>query len=158
MSSQYLIKTALLKLSRMTFEKLNVDNNCKCTEDGVINNISSFALKINKETIREADFKTYWEKGRTSTDCDEICSLKGQSLTIIDSQKDLDLTLKIYKELFPISPKYKPYCAVVLLNEDSGLVKLTPTEINPLHHDFYKSDEFTIEKVSLLMTIPLGDV
>lgn len=142
----------------MKFEKLNADTNCTCALDGLIDNASHFALKINKENLRENDFKTHWEKGKTSTICDEICSLKGQSLTIVNNQEDLDKTIQVYKQLFPISPSYKPFCAIITLNEDSGVVKLTPIEINPLHHDFYKSDDFTIDKVSLIQTIPLADV
>lgn len=142
----------------MEFNTLNIDTNCNCTKDGLIDNTSHFALKMNKENMRENDFKTYWEKGKTSTECEEICSLKGQSLTIVNSTEDLENTIEVYKKLFPFSPSYKPFCAIITLNENSGVVKSTPIEINPLHYDFYKSDDFTIGKVNLIKTIPLADV
>ncbi len=142
----------------MEFNTLNIDTNCNCTKEGLIDNTSHFALKMNKQNIRENDFKTYWEKGKTSTECEEICSLKGQSLTIVNSTEDLESTIEVYKKLFPFSPSYKPFCAIITLNENSGVVKSTPIEINPLHYDFYKSDDFTIDKVNLIKTIPLADV
>lgn len=142
----------------MNFSALNADTDCNCTQDGLIDNTSHFALKMNKVNMRENDFKTYWEKGKTSTDCKEICSLKGQSLTIVNSPEHLETTIEVYKKLFPFSPSYKPFCAIITLNENSGVVKSTPIDINPLHYDFYKCDDFTTEKVSLIQTIPLADV
>jgi hypothetical protein len=144
----------------MNFNTLNSDNNCTCTNDAVIDNVSSFALKMNKGIMRENDFKTYWEKGRRpeSLDCNEICSHKGQSLSIVNSTVDLENTINIYKQLFPFSPSYKTHCAVITLNKNSGMVKSTPIDINPLHYDFYKSEDFNIEKVTIHQIISLSDV
>lgn len=144
----------------MNFNTLNSDNNCNCTNDAIIDNISSFALKMNKEIMRENDFKTYWEKGRRPElmDCAEICSHKGQSLSIVNSKIDLENTINVYKQLFPFSPSYKTHCAVISLKENSGMVKSTPIDINPLHYDFYKSDDFNIEQVITHQIISLSDV
>jgi hypothetical protein len=142
----------------MNFNTLNSDTNCKCTKDATVDNISKFALKMNKSVMRENDFKTYWEKGKRSTDCVEICSYKGQSLTIVNSKADLDATIDIYKKLFPFSPSYKTHCAVITLNENSGLVKSTPSDKNRLHYDFYKEDGFNIDKITTIQIIPLSDV
>ena len=142
----------------MNFRTLNSDTNCDCTKDATIDNVSRFALKMNKSSMRENDFKTYWEKGKTSTVCSEICSYKGQSLTIVNNQTDLETTIDVYKKLFPFSPSYRTHCAVITLNENSGLVKHTPIDINPLHYDFYKYDDFSIDKVTKMQIIPLSDV
>lgn len=142
----------------MNFDKINNDNVCNCTKDGLVDTTSSFALKTNKETLREVDFKTYWEKGRRATECTEVCSLKGQSMSIVRNETDLNNTLEVYKKLFPISPKYKPHCSVLTLCEGSGLVKSSPSLNNPLHYDFYKSDDFTIDKIKVNKTISLSNV
>ena len=144
----------------MNFKILDADTNCDCTKDAVIDNSSRFALKMNQDVMKEKDFKTYWEKGRRpeNMNCEEICSHKGQSLTIVNNELDLSKTISVYKKLFPFSPSYKTHCAIITLNENSGVVKSTPIEINPLHYDFYKSDEFSINKITTLQIIPLSDV
>lgn len=145
----------------MNFTNIEKDTTCNCLQDTSEDYNSKFALKINKSHIRENDFKTYWEKGRRNKnidECNETCSLKGQSVTILKNEKDINSTLKVYKELFPLSPGYKPYCAILKLKENSGVIKSTPSKINPLHCDFYKSDKFSNEKIELIKTISLSDV
>lgn len=143
----------------MTFNKIINATPCDCFQDTFEDNETKFALKINKSNLRDVDFKTYWEKGRTDYgNCNEACSLKSQSISILKTDKDIEKTLKIYKSLFPISPKYKPYCAILTFKEKSGKVKLTPSNNNPLHCDFYKSDIFTKELVEVVDTIPLENV
>jgi hypothetical protein len=143
----------------MTFKKIINATPCDCFQDTFEDNETKFALKINKIILRDADFKTYWEKGRIDYgNCNEACSLKSQSISILKTDKDIEKTLRIYKSLFPISPKYKPYCAILTFKEKSGKVKLTPSKNNPLHCDFYKSDIFTKELVEVVDTIPLENV
>lgn len=144
----------------MNFNTLNSDNKCSCNNDAIIDNISKFALKMNKEIMRENDFKTYWEKGKRPKlmDCSEICSYKGLSLSIVNLPIDLENTINLYKQLFPFSPGYKTHCVVISLKENSGMVKSTPIDKNPLHYDFYKSDNFNIEKVITHQIISLSDV
>ena len=142
----------------MTFLNLNSDITCNCLEGSIIDNSTEFALKTNKDFIRENDFKSYWEKGKRSDDCKQICSFKGQSVTIIKDEDDLNNTLNVFKQLFPFSPSYRPFCTLIKFNENSGKVKHTPIDINPLHFDFYKCDNFSINDVSLVKSIPLSDV
>lgn len=136
------------------------DTSCQCLQGAFIDLESMFAIKTMKDFLRDVDFTTYFEKGRlpSSENCDDICSVKGQSITMVNSEEDLIATVNVYKELFPFSPKYKSHYTLVRLKEDSGLIKLTPTENNPLHHDFYKSDEFTLEKINFISSTPLSDV
>lgn len=91
-------------------------------------------------------------------DCNDICYHKGQSLSVVKSKLDLENTINIYKNLFPFSPSYKTHCAVITLNQNSGMVKSTPIDINPLHYDFYKNEDFNIEKVTIHQIISLSDV
>lgn len=143
----------------MTFENIINATNCDCFQETFEDHKTQYALKINKSSLRDADFKTYWEKGRTDhKNCKEACSLKSQSISIVKTNKDIENTLKIYKSLFPIAPKYKPYCAIFAFKEESGKIKLTPNEKNPLHCDFYKSDAFTKDLVDVVNTISLENV
>ncbi|WP_452602381.1 hypothetical protein [Pontimicrobium sp. MEBiC06410] len=143
----------------MTFKNITNATPCDCFQDTFEDYETKFALKINKSKIRDVDFKTYWEKGRTEyKDCNEACSLKSKSISIVKTEVEIKKTLKIYKSLFPISPKYKPFCAILTFKEKSGKIKLTPSNNNPLHCDFYKSDIFTKELVEVADTIPLENV
>lgn len=143
----------------MTFTNLNNGTDCDCLSETFEDYKTQFALKINKNNLRNVDFKTYWEKGRTNfNSCKEACSLKSKSISIVKTEKDIDNTLSIYKSLFPISPKYKPYCAILTFKEKSGKIKLTPSKNNPLHCDFYKSDIFTKDLVEVVDTKALEDV
>lgn len=143
----------------MTFENLNVDSNCDCLKNAQEDLESSFALKTMKDQLRENDFKTYWEKGRTSENCQEACSFKGQSVTIVNNEDDLNKTIEVYKKLFPFSPKYKSHITIIKFLKSAGVVKSTPIEtINPLHYDFYKSDDFNLDKINFVKSTSLGDV
>ena len=143
----------------MEFKNLSIDTVCDCLNNGVVDNISRFAIKTMKDHLRDNDFKTYWEKGRRAEDCKEICSLKGQSLTIVNNDQDLQATVEVYRELFPFSPKYKSHITLITLKENSGYVKHTPIiNVNTLHHDFYKCDNFTLNHINFISSIPLGDV
>ncbi len=143
----------------MTFDKINSAIPCDCFQDTFEDHESKFALKINKSFLRDGDFKTYWEKGRTDyNDCEHACSLISKSISIVKTDEDKESTLKVYKSLFKISPSYKPFCAILTFKEGSGKIKLTPIEINTLHCDFYKADNFTKELVELVEAIPLESV
>lgn len=143
----------------MTFDKIVKTTTCDCFQETFEDYETQFALKINKSNLRDVDFKTYWEKGRTDYEnCKEACSLLSQSISIVKTKNDVEKTLNVYKSLFPISPKYKPYCAILTFKEKSGKIKLTPSKNNPLHCDFYKSDNFTKELVEIVDTIALENV
>lgn len=143
----------------MEFNNLDSEG-CNCFNQAEEDTVSKFALKITNTTLQEKNFKTYWEKGRRidSDNCDKLCSLKSQSLSIIRNQKEEDNTVALYKKLFPFAPKYKTHCAILSFKKDSGLMKHTPSENNSLHYDFYKSDSFSLAKVGLIKLISLEDV
>lgn len=143
----------------MNFSNLIQDSTCDCLAGSFVENLKKFAIKTNKSHLRDADFKSYWEKGaRITESCEDICSLKGQSVNIASTDEELDYTLKVFKQLFPIAPTYKPHCTVISFKQDSGLVKHTPRTDNDLHYDFYKCDGFNLDMVNFHQTIPLEDV
>ena len=134
----------------MEFKKINEGINCNCIENAKEDIENNYALKTNKENLREQDFVTYHEKNKVPlTDkCDEICSLRGLSISIFnDTTKDK--VVDIYRELFKLAPKYKPYIYVISFTENLGLVKHTPNDMNEFHYDFYKCDTFDFGKVNI---------
>lgn len=136
----------------MEYKNLLSDHNCECLTNALEDNISTFAIKTPKNVLRIQDFNSYWEKGKrpdNMNDCDEVCSYKGVSVSIFnDTTKDE--VVNIFKELFPLAPKYKPFLSVVKFYESSGVVKHTPNDQNIHHYDFYKTDDFDFTKVSLI--------
>lgn len=148
----------------MTFEKLHQDSSCNCIEVNCFEDAQShWGIKTNKDILREADFRSKHEKGQIEEgkayNCGELCSLKGVSMSIVKNQEQdhKDNVLKIYKQLFPSAPRYKPYLSIIKFKEGSGVIKFTPLEINPLHHDFYKCDSFVHSEVELVESISLAD-
>lgn len=135
----------------MEFKKLSIDHNCDCTENAREDTVNLFAIKTMKNVLRIQDFNSYWEKGKKPQieNCKEICSYKGVSISIFTDETKDEVT-EVYKSLFPLFPKYKPYLSVVRFYESSGLVKHTPNEVNKHHYDLYKCDTFDFAKVDLI--------
>ena len=136
----------------MEFKNINKEHNCDCISNSFQDNESTYALKTMKDFLRLQDFYSYWDKGKRPVnidDCEEVCSLKGVSVSIFDENTKEDV-VSIYKELFPLAPKYKPYIGIVKFYESSGVVKHTPNDGNTHHYDFYKSDTFDFTKVDVI--------
>lgn len=143
----------------MTFNNLHQDTPCDCIEDTKEDFESEYGLKTNKDTIRPVDFDSHWEKGKRpeSDACGDVCSYKGKSVTLI-TPDNLNEVTEIFKQLFPLSPKYKPFLTIVKFADSTGKVKHTPDFRNQYHHDFYKCDNFTFGNISQLQSISLADV
>ena len=135
----------------MEFTKLKADTDCDCLENSTSQLETNFAIKIMKDHLRVQDFISYWDKGRRSKndDCQEICSLKGNSVSVFEDDTK-EQVIEIFKGLFPLAPKYKPYLFIVKFKHDCGNIKHTPDELNPFHYDFYKCDTFDLSQVSLI--------
>lgn len=142
----------------MTFENVHKGSSCNCTEDAQADNSSEFAIKTNKNTLREVDFKSKWEKAPEMelNSCEEICSKKGLSVSIL-TPDTVNKVKEIYRQLFPISPTYRPFFSVIKFGADTGVIKFTPMPNNPFHCDFYKCDTFSFTQVELISTISLSD-
>lgn len=142
----------------MTFYNLNETPDCNCLEEATEDYNSRFAIKTNRAEIRENDFKTKWENGDTNvTTCIQRCGKKGKSFSLItENNGNLDEVVNIYREIFSIAPGYRPYCTIITLGENSGVVKSTPSRRNSYHHDFYKCDDFKLASIAYIESIPLA--
>ena len=147
----------------MTYANLHKDTNCICLDNSCFQNVTShWGIKTNKNILRQQDFITKFEKGEPYApgDCEEICSLKGKSLSIISNglANNKSEILDIFSGLFKLAPGYKPHLSIIKFKEGLGLFKSSPLPDNKYHHDFYKSDEFTHLDVELIESIPLSTV
>lgn len=135
----------------MEFNTIKEGTVCNCFDNANEDLQNNFAIKTMKSELRVQDFNSYWEKGKRpiTNECEEICSLKGVSISIFNDETK-DAVINIFKSLFPLAPKYKPYLSVVKLYDKSGLVKHTPNEINQYHYDLYKCDTFDYANVELI--------
>jgi hypothetical protein len=142
----------------MTFENLNKDSACNCLDGAAEDLTSTFGLKTNTNVLKESSFKSKWEKGDIpeGNDCKVICSKKGLSLSYWDEESK-DKVTAIFKQLFPITPQYKPFLSVIKLKNGAGKVKHTPSNKNPFHYDLYKSDSFDLNSVTHINSISLAD-
>lgn len=143
----------------MTFNNLHDGIECDCLEGAEVNVDSQFGRKVNKPLLRLKDFESHWDKdsdNRPVGNCTEICSFKAISLSKMDGENKPKV-IEIFKQLFPLSPRYRPHICVIQLGVNSGMVKATPQENNPYHHDLYVADEFVFEEIIQVEMIPLAE-
>jgi hypothetical protein len=63
----------------MTFNQLLQDTDCDCLANTGEKMELVFARKINKPFVTENDFRSHWERGKRSENCESICGFKGIS-------------------------------------------------------------------------------
>lgn len=143
----------------MNFTQTFGDTECNCIEGSNEDVVNNYALKTTKDNLRIQDFHSYHDKGKpfTDTNCDKICSFRGVSISLYNNDTK-DYILNVYKELFPLSPGYKPYVKIIKFGEECGNVKHTPSKNNDYHFDFYKCDTFAIEKIEVVEVKELHNV
>lgn len=131
----------------MTFERLKNEEPCDCLKDTFQDSINLFARVLNKETVADKDFLSKWDKGNTSEDCEELCGLKGVSISKIENDGVKEEIITLYSQVFKLSPKYKRGVLLFKFKVDAGVLKFTPDDTNKYHHDFYKADGFTLSSI-----------
>ncbi len=145
----------------MNFKFIHKNTDCLCAKssDMLQNDERIFARFIRKPNIRENDFKSYSDKGRTPTKntCKAICSFLGVSVSLWNDESK-DFIIELYAKLFKLNMKKKTDSILLFkLKNNIGVCKSTPSEPNPHHYDFYKSDEFDISKVEVIDIINIID-
>jgi hypothetical protein len=141
----------------MDFKNLLQDTDCDCLENAVQDNRHFYARKINKPAPLDRDFKSHWERGKQSVDnCEKICGLKGISMNLWNQTTEKAI-IKKFLTTFSITPKHKDSIFVFKCLPESGLTKYTPNEEDDSHYDFYKSDEFSLDKLENYKIILLKD-
>jgi hypothetical protein len=128
----------------MIFNDILRDTNCGCIDDTIEDNGNLFARKINKPIPLDKDFASHWERGKRAENCKEICGFKGLSMNLWNETTKNDVIDK-FLTTFSITPKHKDSIFVLKFLPNAGVIKKTPTKYDATHHDFYKSDEFSLE-------------
>ena len=144
----------------MTFHNLHADTPCNCiTEDAFEDSTTIFARKINKPQLRVVDFDSGWEKAEVKPvgECGEICGHKGVSVSKVSREEDRTAIIDSCLKLFPIAPKYKPHLCFFTAKEKMGVFMDTPNDKLAFHHDFFKSDAFTVDGIVVNSIIALAD-
>ncbi|MEH0156526.1 hypothetical protein V6R21_20425 [Limibacter armeniacum] len=145
----------------ITFNNLKSKTECDCLNGANEDNQSTFCFVISKDSIRDKDFTSHWEKGKKpkKDSCESKCSYMSKSLSIVNTDLARETVLNTYKQLFKVAPKYKNHVADIQLRGQAGKVKHTPSNNNPYHVDFYKSDNFSLHcNIDVINIIPLSDV
>ncbi len=139
----------------MTFEKINLDTDCKCLTKAVVDTENTYVRKLRKLNIlNEKDFLTHWEREiRPETeDCETICSYKGVSINQFKPEYENQIIEK-YKTTFNINPKKGAYLLKFRLTDEAGNVKYAPEDNDESHYNFFKSDDFTYDKIQVIETV-----
>jgi hypothetical protein len=129
----------------------------KCPE----NIEDSFCRKIDGNTLKIKDFRSPWEKGKkvinghpvSDNDCESILSLKGISIDLYNEETKEEILGK-YRTTFSFNRRKAMY-AIFRFQPSAGKVRYSPYDGDTSHHDFYKSDTFSIEQV---VTIKTGNI
>ena len=141
----------------MTFQGLvdGVDANCiynvisKYTE----NIEDTFCKRVDKN-LSAREFRSFWEMGKivepTEDNCEDILSKKGVSVSKFNNQTR-DHIIQLYRSVCSHAPqlKHKYYCSFKF-KSGAGKVRHSPTNDDPYHHDFYKSDEFSTNFIEII--------
>lgn len=141
----------------MTFEKLQLNETSNCLAEAKEDYVSIFVRKIKSEEVCIEDFKSKWEKLRAiGASLDEQCGAKGISICKVEDENESKI-LEDFVEVFRISPRYRYTALFFKLLPDAGLVKSSPSKKLISHNDFYKSDEFALDKIEKIKIEKLAD-
>lgn len=153
------LKTVVLAINRhkklnMTFENINSGITCDCLSKAKIDTTNEYVRRLRKDILEDKDFLTHWEKGigQESNDCEMICSYKSVSVNQFKTEYE-DQILNKYRTTFNINPKRGAHYLKFRLNEDAGLVKFAPEEDDKSHYNFFKADDFTLDKIVIIETV-----
>lgn len=142
----------------MNFAAISEGHNCNCHTTALENCVDTFARRVgDTKDFKDRDFRTYFERGlpSESDSCDEVCGHRGLSINLWNDESKrfvidkFSLTLAIS----PMIKKPKSQIGVFQLTKDIGKIKHTPNQksgVDPYHYDLYKSDEFGVEKLTLV--------
>ncbi|UOE49655.1 hypothetical protein MTO98_01045 [Mucilaginibacter sp. SMC90] len=145
----------------MNFTKISNNTECDCFTKSNENTTDMFVRKVRRsENLNNADFRNHIERGKIPEDknnCGEVCGYHGVSIELWNEYSSAQLKER-YLQTLSFSPKSKNNLCVIKFQPGCGLVKHTPDQkngYNEFHYDFYKNDDFSVERLSLVEMVPL---
>ncbi|QWR78419.1 hypothetical protein [Candidatus Magnetomonas plexicatena] len=139
----------------MTFNELHRDTDCNCIENAKADEGNVFARRITGEKAIANDFKSYWDEGRTVKDgknCELVCDHKGVSVYVVNDETEIQSKFKEIKAHKRMSTRFTHYCLLKLKNS-AGLLKQSGKD--KAHYNFFKSDDFQIDKLEIIAIRPI---
>lgn len=146
----------------MLFDELHRDISFSCIgEDTPENTEDYFFRRLDKNELRDKDFETYWEKGwrpdpGTKWERKNVCSRKGVSCYLYNGN-DEEMEKKLIATLgekAKFKRKLGKFLCKLRFKRSAGKIWKNGMD-SPYHCDFYKSDDFTLEKVDIIDIRPL---
>lgn len=141
----------------MDFSKLRLEDAapCECMSGSTENTSTVFIRRISeKHGLKDRHFKHDLEKPNRNlvvTDCNSFCSFREISIDDISNHPVADVIanyMPAIHEQLEISPKKEFFYCAFTFATGSGTVKSTPEHGYVSHHDFYKSDEFSVQLIT----------
>lgn len=142
----------------MNFTTISEGNNCNCHNKASENCVDVFARKVgDTKDFKSRDFRTDFERGKPLEDtaCSELCGHRGLSINLWNDESKRYVIAKfaLTLSISPMIKKPKSQIGIFKMSVDTGKVKHTPNQKNGVdkyHYDLYKSDEFCVEKLTLI--------
>lgn len=143
----------------MTFDKLEVDTECKCLEDASIdeNTNDQFLRLVKGRKTKLNQFRSLWEvakRPKDLKDCKAVCMYKGLSLTKIVNGNE-QVLLDYYKSLTAVKPSLGDHMLQFKCRPNAGRVWPTPTRKSLWHHTFFKCDAFRLSLIEVIDVVSL---
>ena len=135
--------------SKLEIEKVKV---CDCMAGSSEDTSNVFMRRISAKKHKKGDFKIQLEKDDVppANTCDDHCGQREISINKVDGYKEEEIVLD-YKKKLIIQKMYSPKIDFIYLKFKfeigAGNVKSTPQHGHESHFDFYKSDDFSVEKI-----------
>lgn len=137
----------------MTFNALHKDLACDCLADsGIAENTSDTFVrwvKADPPTLRDFNSQHEEEAHPKADDCDYLCKHRGVSIHKADQVSEPVIKAQ-WAEYTRFRPRLPRTFCKFKLKSGAGKVWKTPTKTFPYHHTLLKSDQFSMEMVSLI--------
>jgi len=148
----------------MEFKNIHQDLNINCIDDKCRENTNDiFSRMIKTPEISIDDFKSYWELGRRPPISNEkICEFRAISVFKFSSSIEIEQHFRdLQGKCSSVKRNFinQNYYANIKFKKDAGLIKDTSYSLqSPKHFSFFKSDDFTIDKIECIGTGAIYDV
>ncbi len=144
----------------MTFDSLHADTDCDCLGETFEDKSRYFARKISRPVMKISDFSSHWERDKFPTvlNCKNTCMHKGLSFNVWNDETREKVIAKYAKTVANQNKKgriIKDCVLIFRLKENMGLINFSPTQFDPSHHTFFKSDTFDVNDLELIEIIAL---
>mgnify|MGYP000109059611 CR=1 FL=1 len=136
---------------------LELNDNDQCLKEAIFPRCSDvLARRIDKNHVKDQDFKTEWEKdkrpGVNGVEKNE-CELKAISVNLI--KENFDQVVNKYKRMRSFSPNHKNFICLFQIDKEDALIVNAPEIEDVSHYNLYKCQSFDINKIKVIDIIDI---